>query len=446
MKNLLFLALVSASSILPAQAQTGASNWPQWRGPLATGVSPTANPPVYWSETSNVLWKVKIPGQGTATPIIWENQVFIQTAIPAGKKSEGSANKAPETGTTTAGGAPAGLSVKSDEVQQFALLALDRRTGAVLWQKVAREEAPHEGHHPDHGFASHSPVTDGRQVYAYFGSHGLHAYDMQGNLKWEKDFGKMKIKMAFGEGSSPALSGDTIVINWDHEGDDFIVALNTATGNELWRQPRTEDTSWATPLIVKNGEQTQVVTAASKKIRSYDLATGKLLWECAGLTANVIPTPVAGDGMVYPISGFRGNALFAIRLSASGDITGSDSIAWSYKKNTPYVPSPLLYDGRLYFYSGNEAKLTCLDAKTGAVLIEAQAVEGLKGIYSSPVGAAGRIYLTSRNGAVEVIKNTGKFEVLATNQLDEEFSASPALVGNQIILRGKEYLYCIGTN
>lgn len=451
MKSKLIIALLCTQPLGSALAETGANpnltHWPQWRGPLANGVSPIADPPLTWSPSSNILWKVAIPGSGTATPIVWDDWVFIQTAVPTGKKVEADAvaaeapNPPPNAPGGRAGGPPA---VKPDEVYRFLLLALDRKTGQTRWEQVVREEAPQEGHHRDHGYASYSPVTDGNQVYSYFGSRGLHCYDFQGNLKWEKDLGRMKTKMSFGEGSSPALSGHTLVVNWDHEGDDFIVALDTESGKELWRQPREEDTSWATPLIVTHEGQTQVITDASRKIRSYDLGTGKLLWECAGLTANVIPSPVADGGIVYAISGFRGNALLAILLGRTGDLTGTDAIVWSYKKNTPYVPSPLLYGGGLYFYSANNAVLTCLDAKTGAVRIDAQKVAALEGVYSSPVGAAGRIYLVGRNGATVVIKNSPTYKVLATNTLAEGFDASPALAGGQIFLRGRENLYCIG--
>ena len=335
-------------------------------------------------------------------------------------------------------------SPKPDEFYQFTLLCLDRQTGKMLWQKVAREEVPHEGYRPGEGsFASSSPITDGKYVYACFGSHGLHCYDLQGNLKWEKDFGKMNIKMSFGEGSTPALSGDTIVVNWDHEGESFISALEKTAGKELWRQPREEKTSWATPLIVQHDGKAQVVTDASNKIRSYDLASGKLIWECSGLTANVIPSPVAGEGMVYSMSGFRGNALLAIRLGHTGDLTGSDAIAWSHNKGTPYVPSPLLYDDKLYFFSGNNGMISCLDAKSGNVLIDAERLEDLKNVYASPAGADGRVYLVGRNGVTLVIKHSDKLEVLATNKLDESFDASPAIAGKELFLRGHEYLYCI---
>ncbi|MDB6125098.1 MAG: signal peptide protein [Pedosphaera sp.] len=451
-------ALLLGCLTLNAAPSSTDQNWPQWRGPLATGVAPVGNPPTTWSETNNIKWKVKIPGSGRATPVIWGNQVFIQTAIPAGKKVEVAAEKKPDAPPADAnaasgdrprrrpggGGGPGGMrSEKPDQAYQFVLMCLDRQTGKTLWQKVAREEVPHEGHHPDGSFSSYSPITDGKQVFAYFGSHGLHCYDMQGNLKWEKDFGKMQIKMSFGEGSSAALHGNTIVVNWDHEGSSFIVALDTEKGKELWRQPREEATSWATPLIVEYQGKAQVITDASKKIRSYDLASGKLLWECTGLTANVIPSPVADDKMVYAMSGFKGNALMAIKLGRTGDLTGTDAIAWHHDKSTPYVPSPLLYGDKLYFFGGNNGMISCFDTKTGKALIDAERLEDLKGVYASPAGAGGRVYLVGRNGATVVIKNSDKLEVLATNKLDEQFDASPAIVGKELFLRGHDYLYCI---
>ena len=460
------LALLVFTAWVQAASPEAMTNWPQWRGPLATGVatSPEADPPIKWSESENVKWKVKVPGSGSSTPIIWGDRVFIQTAIPTGEKASPPAAAAPprpaseqaqrgpdgkgpgrfgKGGPGKRGPGGFGGGGPPTEAHQFVILCLDRATGKTIWQQAARQVVPHEGHHRDHGFASHSPMTDGKHVYAYFGSRGLHCYDMDGNLKWQKDLGRMQTKMSFGEGSSPALHGDTIVVNWDHEGEDFIVGLDAATGEERWRQPRDEDTSWSTPLVVEHEGRMQVVTAASSRIRSYDLATGKPLWQTGPLTANVIPTPVAGHGMVYAMSGFRGNALYAIRLGHEGDLTGSEAIAWRYDKNTPYVPSPMLYGDRLYFFSGNTNVLTSLDARTGKPVIDAQRVEGLQGVYASPVGAADRIYLTGRNGAIAVIKHADKLEVLATNQLDERIDASPAIVGKDLFLRGQEHLYCI---
>ncbi|MDB6038143.1 MAG: signal peptide protein [Verrucomicrobiales bacterium] len=424
-----------------------ADNWPQWRGPLATGVAPNGTPPTVWSETNHIRWKVRVPGSGTGTPIIWDKQLFIETAIPIGKKSGvGAPLNSPLPDKPQAGPRGGGQmrSEKPDQVYQFVLICLDRLTGKTVWQQIVREEIPHEGFHAGDGsFASSSAVTDGKMVYAYFGSRGLHAYDFSGNKKWEHDFGKLHMKNEFGEGSSPALFGDFIVVVCDQEGDSFVEALDKNTGKSLWKKSREEHTSWATPLIVDFQGKPQVITDASGKIRSYDLATGNVIWECTGLTANVIPTPVYADGLVYCTSGFRGNALLAIKLGATGDLTGTDAIAWSRNKGTPYVPSPLFYNGRLYLFGGNNGILSSLEAKTGKVLIDAERLADIPGVYASPVAAAQHIYLVGRNGTSLVINNSEKLEVLTTNHLDEKFDASPAIAGNELFLRGQEYLYCI---
>ena len=325
------------------------------------------------------------------------------------------------------------------------LTAIDRATGKTRWQEAVREEVPHEGHHRDHGFASHSPVTDGRHVYAWFGSRGLFCFDLKGTLRWQKDFGRLRTINGFGEGNSPAVHGNVLVVNWDHEGDDFVAALDKETGRELWRNPRDEKTTWTTPLIVDVGGKAQVIVSATQRIRSYDLATGQQVWECGGMTANVIPTPVSDFGMVYAISGFRGAALLAIKLGRTGDLTDSEAIAWRHAKSTPYVPSPLLYGDKLYFHSANNAVLSCHDAKTGEALYSEQRLEGPSGFYASPVGADGRVYLAGRNGTSLVLKHGAKFEVLATNVLEDKFDASPAIVGGELFLRGQENLYCIAS-
>jgi outer membrane protein assembly factor BamB len=448
-----------AARLAPAQ------DWPQWRGPNGSGAaSPDANPPTKWGETENVRWKVEIPGSGRSSPIVSGKYVFVETAIPVAKNAPAAA--APDDGAAR----PAVRLVQQErpqrgpgerapggrggfgrggppptEAYQFALLCLDRATGKTLWQKIAKQEVPHEGlGNRDSTYAPASPVADGKSVYAYFGSRGLHCYDYEGNLKWSKDLGRMQTKNSFGEGSSPALHGDTLVINWDHEGADFVVALDKNTGKELWRTPRDEQTSWATPIVVDHDGTAQVVTAASNKVRSYDLKTGKQIWEVGPLTANAIPSPVAGDGMVFATSGFRGAALFAIKPGGTGDLQGTPFVAWTHNKGTPYVPSPLLYEGRLYFFSGNNNVLTCLDAKTGKPVIDSQRVEDLQGnVYASPVGAGGKVYLVARGGATVVLKAADKLEVLATNQLDEQFDASPAVAGDELFLRGQRHLYCI---
>jgi outer membrane protein assembly factor BamB len=449
------LSILSSVAVVSinVNAANFTGNWPQWRGPLGTGVAPEAKPPLKWSEDSGVKWKVKLPGHGASTPIVWNDQIFIQAAIPTGKKVASipaeiaspvpaAQQQGGERERRRGGGGRPGGQTPTEE-HQFVLLSIDRATGKINWQKVVREELPHEGHHQDHGYSSSSPVTDGQTVVAYFGSRGLHAFDLKGNLKWSKDLGKMRTRMSFGEGNSPALHGDTVVVTWDHEGEDFIAAFDKNSGKELWRQNREEITAWSTPLIIEQNGKAQVIASATRKIRSYDLESGKLIWECGGMTENVVPTPVADQEKVYATSGFRGNALLAIKLGHTGDLTGTDAIAWKHDRGTPYVPSPLLYKDRLYFFSGNNGMISSFDTKTGKPLFEVERLENFQQVYASPVAANNRIYLVSRNGTTLVLNPSDKVEVLATNKLDENFEASPALVGNQIFLRGRQHLYCL---
>ena len=412
-------------------------NWPQWRGPLGTGEAPHGNPPATWSETENIRWKVAIPGQGHASPIVWGDRVFVLTAIQT--------DQALPPKEDAEGDKPDWLDPKEPgHVYKFDIIALDRASGAVLWQRTARTEAPHEGTHQDGSWAPASPITDGERVYAHFGSRGLYCYDMDGELLWSTDLGDMTTRFSFGEGTSPALYGESIVVNWDHEGESFIVALDKRTGQEKWRVARDERTSWATPLIIEHAGQTQVIVNGERRIRSYDLTDGTLIWECGGMTANPVPTPVADDGVVYIMSGFRGSALLAIRLDgANGDITGSESIAWSHGRDTPYVPSPLLYNGMLYFLKSNDGILSNLDAATGDKHFGPQRLENIEGIYASPVGASDRVYITGRNGTTLVLKPGAAYEILHSNALDDSFNASAAIAGDALFLRGEKTLYCI---
>ena len=391
-------------------------NWPTWRGPLFSGAAPDANPPVEWDEDRNIRWKVSLPGLGHGTPIIWENRIYVSSAT------------APDA---------------SGKVK-FIVTALNGSDGSVAWEKVAREQSPHDGLHQTNTYASNSAVTDGNRLYAYFGSMGLYCYDMDGNLQWEKDLGDMRTRNSFGEGSSPALHGDRLVLNWDHEGQSFIVALNAATGDEQWRKDRDESSSWATPLIVEHGGKTHVITSATNLIRSYDLSNGDILWQCGGMTANTIPSPIYDGEYLYAMSGFRGNALVVIRMDAAkGDITGTDAVVWNYDRDTPYVPSPLLYDNVLYFLKSNNNLLSAFNAKTGEALYSAERVEGLRNVYASPIGAGGRIYIADREGSIVVLQSGPGAKVLATNKLDDGFSASPVAVADALYLRGERNLYCI---
>jgi outer membrane protein assembly factor BamB len=413
--------------------------WHQWRGPNANGVASNGNPPIEWAEDKNVKWKMEIPGKGHASPIVWGDMVFVLTAIETDKivKDAGSSDKDLPEWRKNEGSS-------TNKVHKFVILAINRKDGKVIWEKTAYEAVPNEGTHQEGSWASNSPITDGEHVYAYFGSYGLYCYDMQGNLIWSKDFGDMKVKMSFGEGNSPALFGNTIVINWDHTGECFIVALDKKTGDEIWRKKRDEITSWSTPLIVDYNGIQQVIVNATKRIRSYDLKNGDLIWECAGMTENVIPAPVYANGMVYLMSGFRGNALLAIDLNkASGDITGTDAIIWKRDKDTPYTPSPLLYEDKLYFLFNNDGVISCFDAKTGQSYYSRERLKDINGTFVSLVAANSYVYAMGKNGVTYVIKAGSKFEVASINTLADNFTASPAIVGNEIYLRGYKYLYCI---
>ena len=341
------LALLSTTAFCAELAAD--TQWPQWRGPLGNGVAPNAEPPVKWSESENVKWKVAVPGSGTSTPIVWGDKVFLLTALPVRAEPEaGPAAEVPPAPEAppapAASGRPrrggGGRGEAPTQPYQFAVVCLDRTRGKTLWQKIVRETVPHEGHHRDHGFASASPVTDGKMLYAFFNSRGLYALDFTGNVKWEKDFGKMPTRNSFGEGASPALHDNTLVVNWDHEGEDFIAALDKTTGKELWRKQRDEPTNWTTPYVVEHEGQAQVVVNGTNKVRAYALQTGDLLCEAGGQTTSAIPTPVSGHGLLIATSGFRGSAVQAIKLGGKGDLTGTPAVVWSYNKGTPYVPSP----------------------------------------------------------------------------------------------------------
>jgi outer membrane protein assembly factor BamB len=450
MRSVTALTLTAVFSPLWIQAADPSperlDNWPQWRGPNADGIAPRGDPPVRWDESTNVKWKVALPGSGAATPIVWRNRLYVLAAIETDRRPE-SAGKPDEAGKTEEGGGRGGSGRRSDSapatLHQFVILCLDADTGKTVWQKVAGEEVPHEGHHETHGFASASPVTDGTYLYASFGSRGIYCHDLEGNLKWKRDLGDMRTRNGFGEGASPALHGDALVVNWDHEGESFIACLDAKTGADRWRVDRDERSTWATPFIVTRDGVTQVVTHGSNRVRSYDLASGKLIWECGGQASNPIASPVRLDGLVYFMTGHRGYALYAIPLDARGDITETDTIAWHLKDNGTYVASPVVYDGLLYFTKGRGGILSCLDAKTGKVHYTNQRLPDFETIYASLVGAAGKVYITARDGTTIVVKHGPRYEALATNKLEDMIDASPVIVGNRLYLRGNKHLYCI---
>jgi outer membrane protein assembly factor BamB len=426
---------------IPLSTSEYNNNWPTWRGPLSTGEAIKGNPPTAWSETENVKWKIPIPGKGLSTPVIWGDQLFITSTVSLDKKAPA------ETIEKMKESQPPFMRAMSkvpEYLQQFIVYSINRKNGKIIWQKVVREQFPHEGTHNDGSWASQSCVTDGEYLIASFGSYGIYCFDLKGNMIWEKDLGEMYIRASFGEGSSPALYKDYLIVNWDNEKESYVYVLNKTNGDIIWKKNRDEATSWSTPLVVMVKGKPQLIITATGKSIAYDLNNGDIIWEISGMTQNVIPSPVTDGELVYLISGYRGAALQAIKLDeAKGDLKNSSAVVWTYGKNTPYVPSSLLYNNRLYYLRGNDERLSCLEAKTGKIHYEAQKLEGMKGVYASPVGANGFVYVIGRNGMGYVLKDGAAFTVVSQNQLDDHFDASTAIVGNELYLRGLKSLYCI---
>lgn len=408
--------------------------WPHWRGPWSTGVAPHATPPLHWSESKNIRWRTKIPGLGHSSPIVWEDRVYLTTAIPLGDPIDPIHDHAP--------GSHDNLPVTYRH--RYDLLALDRATGKVVWQRTLNEALPHEGGHFTASQASASPVTDGEHIYAHFGSRGLYALNRDGEVLWDANLGTMQTLHAHGEGSSPTLYDQTLVVNWDHEGQSFLSARDSITGREKWRVDRDEVTSWASPIVVQHEESTWVVVSGTNRIRAYNLDDGKIVWECGGLSSNIVASPVYGQGMVFAASSYDHQALLAISLhDAHGDLTGTNHIAWSRTRATPYVPSLLLYGDWLYFLRHYQGILTRAHARTGEEPFGPFRLGGIRDVYASPVAGGGRVYITDRSGLTAVLQHDGEPHLLTTNQLRDTFSASAALVGAELYLRGEQFLYCI---
>ena len=441
--------------LIPASAD----NWPHWRGENGNSVSSTATPPTEWSPTKNIKWKVKLPGRGSGSPVIWEDRVFVTSAVPTAAETAQQRTPAiqlaalplqPPRGQQRPGqrdrsrGGRGGRGNTLLPTLEFRVFCFDRSTGELIWEKLATVAKPHEGTHSTNGFASASPCTDGECVYAHFGSRGLFCYSMDGELQWKReDFGPMTTRATFGEGSSPTIIGDRIIVPWDHEGPSALYALNKKTGETLWKTNRDEPTCWATPLIIEHDGQQQIVMNGQNSARGYDLSSGEELWRCGGQTERPVACAVADGGLVFVGSGFRGSFLGAFRPDGSGDIAGTKNVVWSVNRDTPDIASPLLSEGRLYFHKGKTGVVSCLDAATGKTLFGPSRVAGLASIYASPVAAGGHVYLTGRSGTTVVLKDADTFQIVSTNSVGETVDATPAPVDSELFIRGEQHLFCI---
>jgi outer membrane protein assembly factor BamB len=430
------------SALVFSSAAFGADDdWSRWRGPNDDGMA-RGDVPLEWSATKNIAWKVPVPGRGFSSPVIWGNKLFLTTAVPVGAAT-------PEDTGSGGGGSRrgAGGGAGLGPTYSFRVMCFDRNSGKLLWDREAAKTAPHEGYHGRYGsFASNTPVTDGKHLIAFFGSRGVYAYDLDGKRIWGKQFPPMTMRLSFGEGVAPVLDGNSLYLKFDQEKDSSLVVLDKNTGKELWRVSRDEPSSWSPPLIVTHAGRKQAVVSASNKVRSYDAATGKLIWESAGLGTNVIPAPVTMNGAVYVMSGHRDPNLLAIRLGEEGDLTGSDSILWKNDRGNSYTPSPVLHDGKLYLLT-DTGMLSCLNAKTGEAYYRQQRLPKPYNFKASPVGVNGKLYLASEEGDVIVVKMGEKYEVLATNMMpDQSFISSPAVAEGSLYLRSQDTLYCIRQN
>lgn len=433
-------SVVLIISLFASIIDASAGNWPQWRGPAGQGVSTERNLPTEWSANKNIKWKTPIAGRSHSSPIVWGNKIFVTTAIEGPVVPGAKAVKHmmgdkeflhPD-------------SIGADRKHTFKVICLTAATGKILWEQTAFEGTPYDNRHRKSSFAASTPATDGKYVYAFFGSEGLYAYDMSGKLAWKADVGKLGT-VGMGTGTSPILHDNLLLMQCDEDNGEssFIVALDKKTGKEVWKTPRKVQVSWATPVLVRTAKRAELITSGTEAIVAYDPATGKELWRHKGVESNAVPSPVANNEVVFLSAGFPAKIAMAIRLGATGDLTGSPNVAWKYSKGTAYVPSPILYGDYLYLTT-DRGILTCLNAKTGELIYEGGRVPIPATFTASPVAFDGKILMTSEDGDTFLVKAGPKHEILGSNSVGEPVYASPAIADGHIFIRGEKNLYAIG--
>lgn len=430
-----------------AQKQSVKDNWPSFRGQNAAGVAENQNLPDVWDgeKGTAIKWKVRIPGLAHSSPVVWEDKVFVTSAISSKDKA-----------TFKPGLYGAGDASDDKSVHQWKVFCLDKKTGKILWDKVAYEGEPKEKRHVKSTYASSSPATDGRYVVALFGSQGLYAFDMKGKLVWKKDLGRLDVgaydlpEYEWGTASSPIIYKDLVIVQCDTSKEDFLMGINIKTGETVWKTDRSEMPSWATPTIYPGKNRTELITNAPNFIRGNDPDTGKELWKLGDSSNITAPTPIFSGDLIVVASGRRPTApLFVIRPEASGDITlpkdktSSQHIAWSRQKTGSYMPTPLIYQGLLYVLK-NEGIFTCFDLVTGEEKYQQRIPHQGSGFSGSPVASDGKIYLPSEDGDIFIVKVGEKFELLGKNSIGQLLMATPAISGKMMFVRGERDLFAIG--
>lgn len=421
-----------------------AQNWPSFRGPNASGVASGAKLPTTWDATNsqNILWKTAIPGFSHASPVIWDNRVFVITAISSDAKASFNAKDR-------------GIGLANDDVKHtWRIYGLDKQTGRIIWEKTAYEGLPRAKRHVKATQANSTPVTNGRYVVALFGSEGLVCYDLNGRLLWKKDLGVLNPGLwsdpnsSWGHASSPVIYRDLVIVQADGHKQSFIAAFKLKNGEQVWRVERGEITSWSTPTIHQTKDRSELIANGGRYIRSYDPLTGQELWRFFDSDTQVkMQAPLSANGLIYITGGYpAGRPIYAFKSGAVGDISlkpGQESnefIAWRLSKGSPYTPTPLIYED-LFYTCADNGVLSAYDAKTGALVYQ----ERLPSSFSaSPVAADGKLYLASQDGDVFVVKVGRKYELLATNPMGQALMATPAISDSLLIVRSESFVYAIG--
>lgn len=438
---------VCAAPFLEIQAaKKTTGNWPSFRGPAASGVADGMNLPETWNGASgeNIKWKVKIPGLAHSSPVVWGDRVYVTTAISSAGKD-----------TFKRGLYGDGDASDDMSSHQWKVYALDKKTGKIIWDRIAYEGVPKEKRHIKSSYASSTPATDGRYVVAFFGSQGLYAYDMKGKLQWKKDLGRMNVgaydikSYEWGTASSPILWNDLVIVQVDTSEEDYVAAFDLKTGQEKWRTPREEFPSWGTPNVVP-GKRSELVTNGSKFIKGYDPATGKELWRLGGSSDITAPTPIYSGEYIVVVSGRRPVApIFVLKAGASGDITlpqgktANDFVVWNKNQRGSYMPTPVIYQGLLYVLNNNGV-FDCYELATGKEVYRERIPHQGSGFSGSPVAADGKLYLPSEDGDVFIVQAGPKFAVLGTAKVGEPLMATPALSDGLMFIRAQEHLYAVG--
>jgi outer membrane protein assembly factor BamB len=441
-RTTLVLVLIIVAFVINTHAQ----NWPQFRGPGASGVA-EGHSAVTWDgeKLENTRWKTKIPGLGHSSPVVWGNKVFVTTAVTTAAKDE-----------TRYGLYGDVAPVKDDPRHTWKVYALDKQTGKVLWERTAYDGVPKVKRHPKSTHSDSTPATDGKYLVALFGSHGLYAYNLDGKLLWKQDVGMLDSGWFYDpdyqweHGSSPIIYRDLVIIQADVQKDSFIAAYSIKNGKLVWKTSREEISSWGTPTVYEGKTRAELIANGSRAIRGYDPMTGKELWRLTPNSEVTTPTPIVAHDLIYVTSGYRPiQPIYAIRLGASGDITlkdgkeSSEFIAWSKTRGGPYMPTPVVYGDLLYTCS-NQGVLTAYNAKSGERIYQ-ERLGGKGGAFTaSPVAADGKIYLSSEDGEVFVVKAGPKYELLATNRVGEVMMATPAISDGLVIIRAHNHVFAFG--